>query len=735
MASKFSTKDAFPELWGGIECTLNRVRNRFHSQLALSGHLGRPEDLDLIAQLGIRTLRYPVLWEMVAPQGLSSPDWSWTDQRLARLQVLGIEPIVGLMHHGSGPLYTSLIDPAFPDKLARYALMVARRYPWVKYFTPVNEPLTTARFSALYGHWYPHLKDDRAFVQALLQQCRGIVLAMRAIRQVIPHARLVMTEDLGCTFASPVLQYQADFENHRRWLSFDLLFGRLGSDHPLLPWLHQNGATPEQIRFFTEQPTPPDILGINYYVTSDRYLDDRLQLYPPFLHGGNGRQRYVDVEAVRVCPAGIAGHEGILRSAWLRYRQCMALTEVHLGCSREEQLRWLYEAWRAVLQLRREGADICAVTAWALLGSVDWNTLCTRGKGLYEPGAFDVRGDAPRPTAIAKALTGLGRQGELRDPSVQVPGWWRRPERFLGALRPPDSQLPVFEEANGCGGVLIIGRTGTLGQAFARLCQLRGLTYHLLSRNEMDIASPESVAGALRRFRPGSVVNCAGFVRIDEAEAQSASCFRENTAGPALLASECGRHGVPFLTFSSDMVFDGRKGAAYTEGDPVSPLNIYGKSKAEAERQVLELNPGALVVRTAAFFGPWDDHNFVTVTLRRLSRGEKVEVARDLFVSPTYLPDLVNACLDLMIDGEQGLWHLGNAGSVSWAEFAHYCAGIAGLDATGIVSRTSASLGYLAKRPAFLELSSERGLMLPSLEDAVQRFMTDLPQVDRYDSG
>ena len=193
-----------PELWGGIECTLNRVGDRFHNQLALSGHLGRPDDLDLIAQLGIKTLRYPVLWEMVAPQGLSSPDWSWADQQLTRLQALGIEPIVGLIHHGSGPLYTSLIDPAFPDKLARYALLVAQRYPWVKSFTPVNEPLTTARFSALYGHWYPHLRDDRAFVQALLQQCRGIVLAMRAIRQEIPHAQLVMTEDLGCTFASQI---------------------------------------------------------------------------------------------------------------------------------------------------------------------------------------------------------------------------------------------------------------------------------------------------------------------------------------------------------------------------------------------------------------------------------------------------------------------------------------------------------------------------------------------------
>src|SRR6478735_629267 len=134
------------ELWGGIECTANRVHDRMQSQLRRSGHWERIDDLDRIASLGIRTLRYPLLWEELAPDHPAEVNWAWADERMARLRALGIRPIVGLVHHGSGPKYTSLLDPTFSQKLAVYARRVAERYPWVDAWTPVNEPLTTARF-------------------------------------------------------------------------------------------------------------------------------------------------------------------------------------------------------------------------------------------------------------------------------------------------------------------------------------------------------------------------------------------------------------------------------------------------------------------------------------------------------------------------------------------------------------------------------------------------------------
>lgn len=150
------------DIWAGVECTVNRVGDDFFDQLEASGHADRLVDLDQFAALGITRIRYPVLFERVAPNGLESADWSWSDERLERLRELGIGPIVGLVHHGSGPRSTSLLDPEFPAQLAAFAAAVARRYPWVDAYTPVNEPLTTARFSGLYGHWYPTHKMMRA---------------------------------------------------------------------------------------------------------------------------------------------------------------------------------------------------------------------------------------------------------------------------------------------------------------------------------------------------------------------------------------------------------------------------------------------------------------------------------------------------------------------------------------------------------------------------------------------
>jgi dTDP-4-dehydrorhamnose reductase len=106
------------QLWGGVECTVNRVGDQWVDQLAQSGHATREDDIDRLASLGIRTWRYPLLWEHVAPRGLATADWDGADRRLGRMRHLGLEPIAGLAHHGSGPAYTSLLDPAFTAHLA-----------------------------------------------------------------------------------------------------------------------------------------------------------------------------------------------------------------------------------------------------------------------------------------------------------------------------------------------------------------------------------------------------------------------------------------------------------------------------------------------------------------------------------------------------------------------------------------------------------------------------------------
>ena len=426
------------ELWGGVECTLNRVGDTHFDQLEWSGHGRRIEDLDLFAGLGLSALRYPVLWERTAPEGVAQADWSWADARLGRLRQLGIEPIVGLLHHGSGPASTHFLDPLFPERLAEYAGAVARRYPWVSAYTPVNEPMTTARFSGIYGHWHPHGSDALTWARILLAQCRAIVLAMRAIREVNPQAKLVQTEDVGKTYSTPHMAYQAEFENERRWLSFDLLCGRVDDGHPMAHYLRWLGVADHEWRVFLDELCPPDTLGCDHYVTSERFLDERLEHYPPPVWGSNQRDRYADVEAVRVCAEPSEGPAALLREAWGRYGLPLALTEAHLASTCDEQMRWFQENWDAALTLRREGADVRAVTSWALLGSYEWNSLVTRVEGYYEAGAFEVSGSGPpRPTQLAVMLRDLAARGFHDAPELHSPGWWRRPERLL---YPPVSQ-------------------------------------------------------------------------------------------------------------------------------------------------------------------------------------------------------------------------------------------------------------------------------------------------------
>ena len=714
------------EIWGGLECTINRVRDRYINQISLNGHYQRVTDLDLFASLGIKKIRYPVLWEAVAPESLESLDWEWSDSRMSRLRELGLVPIVGLLHHGSGPVYTSLLDPEFPQKLARYASLVAKRYPWVEWYTPVNEPLTTARFSALYGHWYPHHRDNSSMVRALLNELKGTALAMAEIRKVNSKARLVQTEDFGRVIATPPIQYQAEWENNRRWLTFDILLGRVDHQHPMFKYLSDHGASESELEWFMLHPCPPDIIGINHYPLSNRLLDHRLELYPERYHGGNGRDRYADVGAVdsgqTIPPAPIE----ILLEVWERYKRPFAVTEVHIGGPREAQMRWLHEVHLSAKELSLKGVDIRAITGWCLLGSYDWPSLCTETKNIYEPGIFDHRGkQGPRQLALAKMLKSFASGEEPSHPVLAQPGYWHLPSRVLFA--PSDQLKPStawFTPTQTSQPIVITGARGTLGGAFARVCEKRGIPFVILTRQQMDIGDLQSVRDALRSLKPWAVVNAAGYVRVDEAEFDRDRCIRENTQGPKNLAVICNELKILFLTFSSDLVFDGNQSEPYGESHPVKPLNVYGLSKAQAERQVLQISESMLVIRTSSFFSPWDEFNFAHQAKHSLLAGEVVRAAQDVVVSPTYVPDLVASSLDLLIDGATGLIHLTNQGQISWANWAHKVAISVGCANQGLVQGCSISEFNLpAARPQFSALTSERMHIMPPFEDAWERYL------------
>jgi beta-glucosidase/6-phospho-beta-glucosidase/beta-galactosidase len=419
-----------PALWGGFECSLTRIGGAWRDQLAETGHDRRPRDLAEAAALGLRALRVALHWERLHDAPMDGPAWRHARERLAQMRALGLGIVAGLVHHGSGPAGTGLLDPGFPEALARFAGRAARACPDALAWTPVNEPLTTARFACLYGVWYPHRADTPSFLRATAHQCRAVLLAMRAIRAVQPGARLLQTEDIARVFATPRLAAQAAYENDRRWLSLDLLCGRVDRRHPLRAALEEAGVAPAHLDELAEGEARPDWIGANHYVTSDRFLDHRTALHPPALRGGNGRQAYADTEAVRAhLPEAGLGWAPRLRELWQRYRLPIVISEVQLGGADEaEQARWFAEAWDAARALRAEGAELPAVTVWALGGAVDWDTLMRERRGAFECGVWQAGGDY-RPRLIARLLPGLAAGGTLAHPALAQPGWWRRADR------------------------------------------------------------------------------------------------------------------------------------------------------------------------------------------------------------------------------------------------------------------------------------------------------------------
>jgi dTDP-4-dehydrorhamnose reductase len=196
---------------------------------------------------------------------------------------------------------------------------------------------------------------------------------------------------------------------------------------------------------------------------------------------------------------------------------------VHIGCTREEQMRWLVEAWRGALRARAEGADVRAITAWALLGSFNWDSLVTRDAGHYEPGAFDVRGSTPRRTALANVIASLAAGCEPSHPALRGTPWWHRADRLIHGPS-IDEPLPAASGAIRAGApmILIVGDAGRSDDAIKHVCDTRGLAAHVGSHHEME--------AMLSGLQPWAAL----------------------ISGRSDLADACHQRGIPVAIISSD---------------------------------------------------------------------------------------------------------------------------------------------------------------------------------------
>jgi dTDP-4-dehydrorhamnose reductase len=266
--------------------------------------------------------------------------------------------------------------------------------------------------------------------------------------------------------------------------------------------------------------------------------------------------------------------------------------------------------------------------------------------------------------------------------------------------------------------VLITGAGGQLGRALQEAFADDDLV--ALSHEDWDVTVPPSDTVSQAPF--DVVLHAAAWTDVDGAEADPQDAAAVNVGGTANAAAL----GAPLVVFSTDYVFDGRKGEPYVESDGANPLSAYGRTKLHGEAAA---GPDAWVVRTSWLFGP-TGHNFVLTMLRLGAERDEVAVVDDQRGCPTYVGHLAPAVRELVdADRERGIWHVAADGDCTWAELAEAIFAEAGLDCR-VRRITTAELGRPAPRPAQAILRSERpdGLRLPHWREGLRAC---LPEIGR----
>ena len=222
--------------------------------------------------------------------------------------------------------------------------------------------------------------------------------------------------------------------------------------------------------------------------------------------------------------------------------------------------------------------------------------------------------------------------------------------------------------------ILVFGGAGQLGRELVQLAAAGGIPLTALARAEADISDADAVARALRDHRATVVVNGAAYNAVDRAESERAAAALANAVGPAILAQACAAARVPLVHISTDYVFDGKKDGAYRETDPINPLSVYARSKADGEKAVRRLWPHHIIIRTAWLFGVHGG-NFLKTMLRLAAERDELTVVADQTGSPTPSEDLARGILLAVrsIESGGGLWgtyHLAGTGAATRHAFA-----------------------------------------------------------------
>ena len=325
-------------------------------------------DFELVNEMGISFLRYgpPYYKTHLAP---GKYDWFFTDDTFHRLKELRITPIVDLCHFGLPDWMGDFQNPDFPKYFAEYAKEFALRFPYLQYYTPVNEIFITAMFSGQYGWWNECLHDDRSFVTALKNLCKANILAMHEILKIQPNAVFIQSESSEYFHpVRPEVQMRANFLNQKRFLSLDLTYG-----YPIKVMMYEylldNGMTKEEYHWFEQnQVSARCIMGNDYYATNEHLV----------LPNGT-----------TTAAGEIFGYYVITHQYYSRYRLPIMHTETNMKMP--DTVHWLWKEWANVHRLIQDGVPILGFTWYSLTHQVDWDTALREDNGnINELGLYDL---------------------------------------------------------------------------------------------------------------------------------------------------------------------------------------------------------------------------------------------------------------------------------------------------------------------------------------------------------
>ena len=366
----------------GIECsnpTIDNGRIR-RDLLDECGHYERwAEDMALTRDLGLRVLRYglPIHRVFLGP---GKYDWDFADLVMNEMRRLDIVPILDLLHFGLPDWIGDFQNPDLPLLFAGYCGAVAQRYPWVRYYTPVNEIFVTAKMSAKEGAWNEQLKSDAGFVTAIKHCVAASILGTQAIAARRPDCVIVQSESAEYIHeakASP--SFETVLANKQRFISLDLLYAHVPDADTLL-YLMDNGLTRAEFDWFMAgEPPGYQVMGNDYY----------------------GRNEHILKPDGTMCPAeDVWGWYQITKQYFRRYNKPVMHTETNVFDA-DAAPNWLWKQWINVLQMRDDGVPVLGFTWYSLIDQIDWDTgLTQKNDRVNACGLYDLE-RKPRPVADA----------------------------------------------------------------------------------------------------------------------------------------------------------------------------------------------------------------------------------------------------------------------------------------------------------------------------------------------